>query len=176
MMRDPVEHLRSSYDYNRTVILQHRGPGNMTKEELEIMSQPLEQCVIERRLECVYYGYTVHTNKTEQLEFRKSWSPLYLFPSDVLLYFCGHDEECTQLGNPLALQKAKHNVDKNFKVVGLLEHLDETMAVLENELPMFFKGVQNLYKGQKDKVKNKNSFKENAISDDVREALRKRLK
>ena len=176
LMRDPVDHLISSYYYKRTVILQNKSPESMTPEERRIVSEPLEQCVIERRLECVYYGYTVHKNKTEQLEFRKNWSPTYLYPSDVLLYFCGHDEECTQLGNPLALQKAKHNVDKNFKVVGLLEHLDETMAVLENELPMFFKGVQKLYKEQKDKVKNKNSFKAHAISDNVKDALKKRLK
>merc|ERR1711992_125976 len=130
MMRDPVDHLISNYDYKRTVILQHRGPGNMTREELEIMSQPLEQCVVERRLECVYYGYTVHTNKTEQLMFRQNWGPTYLYPSDVLLYFCGHDDECAQLGNSLALQKAKHNVEKNFAVVGLLEHMEETMVVL----------------------------------------------
>ena len=89
MMRDPVEHLVSSYYYKRTVILQHRGPRDMARPELEIMSQPLEQCVVERRLECVYYGYTVHTNKSEQLEFRRTWSPSYLYPSDVLLYFCG---------------------------------------------------------------------------------------
>ena len=94
MMRDPVEHLVSSYYYKRTVILQHRGPRGMSRPELEIMSQPLEQCVVERRLECVYYGYTVHTNKTEQLEFRRTWSPSYLYPSDVLLYFCGNYHIC----------------------------------------------------------------------------------
>ena len=94
MMRDPVEHLVSSYYYKRTVILQHRGPRDMARPELEIMSQPLEQCVVERRLECVYYGYTVHTNKSEQLEFRRTWSPSYLYPSDVLLYFCGKHQIC----------------------------------------------------------------------------------
>merc|ERR1712223_1451596 len=142
-MRDPVDHLISSYDYKRTVILQHRGPGNMTKEELEIMSQPLEQCVVERRLECVYYGYTVHTNKTDQLEFRRSWSPTYLYPSDVLLYFCGHDPECTELGNPAAVQKAKENVDRHFEVVGVLEHLQESLSVLESSFQTSLKGRRN---------------------------------
>ena len=121
---------------------------NMTRDEMEIMTQPLEQCVVERRLECVYYGYTVHTNKTEQLEFRRSWSPHYLYPSDVLLYFCGHHPECSKLGSSVALQLAKHNVDNNFAVVGLLEHLDETMTVLENRLPQFFSGLGDAYKEQ----------------------------
>eukprot|EP00092_Neocalanus_flemingeri_P005903 GFUD01006354.1.p1 GENE.GFUD01006354.1~~GFUD01006354.1.p1 ORF type:complete len:442 (+),score=100.05 GFUD01006354.1:171-1496(+) len=175
IMRDPVEHLISSYYYKRTVILQNKSPQEMTEEERRIVSEPVEQCVIERRLECVYYGYTVHKNKTQQLQFRKTWSPTFLFPSDVLLYFCGHDEECTQLGNPLALQRAKHNVDKNFAVVGLLEHLNETMTVLEYKLPRFFQGVQKLYKKQKNEVMNKNSVKSSSVSKQVRSALKQRL-
>lgn len=177
IMRDPVEHLISSYYYKRTVILQHRGPRNMTRDEMEIMTQPLEQCVVERRLECVYYGYTVHTNKTEQLEFRRSWSPHYLFPSDVLLYFCGHHPECSKLGSSVALQLAKHNVENNFAVVGLLEHLEETMAVLENKLPQFFSGLSDTYKDQSktsSKI-NKNTVKSSHISDDVRAVMRQRL-
>jgi len=175
MMRDPVEHLISSYYYKRTVILQHRSPQEMTEEERRIMSEPVEQCIIERRLECIYYGYTVHKNKTEQLQFRKTWSPTFLYPSDVLVYFCGHDEECSQLGNPLALQKAKHNVDTNFAVVGLLEHLNETLAVLEHKLPRFFKGVQTLFKAQGSEVKNANSIKSSDISAEVKSTLRSRL-
>ena len=175
LMRDPVEHLISSYYYKRTVILQNKSPAEMTEEERRIVSEPLEQCVIERRLECVYYGYTVHKNKTEQLEFRRTWSPTFLYPSDVLLYFCGHDEECTQLGNPLALQKAKHNVDKNFAVVGLLEHMEETMAVLEHNLPRFFTGAGEAYRQQGGEVRNKNTVKNRNISEAVRHTLQTRL-
>lgn len=175
LMRDPVDHLISSYYYKRTVILQHRGPEEMTLEERRILTEPIEQCVIERRLECVYYGYTVHKNKTEQLEFRKKWSPEYLYPSDVLLYFCGHDEECSELGNPLALAKAKHNVDVNFRVVGLLEHMEETVAVLEEKIPQFFRGLSDLYDREKNKVKNKNSVKGGKVPAEIREALRERL-
>ena len=167
MMRDPVDHLLSSYFYKRTVILQHRSPSSFSKEERQIMEQPFEQCVVERRLECVYYGYTVHTNKTEQLEFRKSWSPLYLFPSDVLLYFCGHDPECTELGNRAAVQKAKENVDRHFEVVGVLEHLEESLAVLENRLPAFFKGAVQWHQNIDQGTRNKNSVKATSISDEV---------
>ena len=177
IMRDPVEHLISSYYYKRTVILQHRGPLDMTQEEVEVMTQPLEQCVVERRIECVYYGYTVHTNKTEQLQFRQNWSPSYLYPSDVLLYFCGHHPECSKLGSKTALQIAKHNVEHNFAVVGLLEHLNETMAVLEHKLPQFFSGASELYReqSQKSSTVNKNTIKSNSISDDIRKVLKQRL-
>ena len=178
MMRDPVDHLVSSYDYKRTVILQHRGPGNMTRQEVEIMSQPLEQCVVERRLECVYYGYTVHTNKTEQLGFRQSWSPTYLYPSDVLLYFCGHHPDCSKLGSPTALQIAKSNVEDNFAVVGVLEHLEESLAVMEHKLPQFFSGLTEEYRRQADKTKivNKNLIKSRPISEEARAVLRQRLR
>lgn len=178
IMRDPVDHLISNYFYKRTVILQHRGPETMSPDEKRIMGQPIEECIVERRLECVYYGYTVHRNKTEQLEFRRSWSPHYLYPSDVLLYFCGHDEECTQLGNPAALQKAKHNVDKHFAVVGLLEHLDKTMEVLEANLPKFFTGLVSLHKelgSHQQDVKNRNLIKKADIPASLRAVLRSRL-
>ena len=149
----------------------------MSQEEVEVMTQPLEQCVVERRIECVYYGYTVHTNKTEQLQFRQSWSPSYLYPSDVLLYFCGHHPECSKLGSKTALQIAKHNVEHNFAVVGLLEHLNETMAVLEHKLPQFFSGASELYReqSQKSSTVNKNTIKSNSISDDIRKVLKQRL-
>ena len=177
MMRDPVEHLVSSYDYKRTVILQHRGPGNMTKEELEIMSQPLEQCVVERRLECVYYGYTVHTNKTEQLMFRQTWSPTYLYPSDVLLYFCGHHPSCSLLGSKTALQIAKDNVEQNFAVVGVLEHLTESLAVMEDRLPQFFSGLSEQYKRQleRNEIVNKNLIKSHPLSKEAKSVLRELL-
>ena len=149
----------------------------MTAEEVDTMSQSLEQCTVERRLECVYYGYTVHTNKTEQLQFRQNWSPNYLYPSDVLLYFCGHHPECSKLGSKIALQLAKHNVDHNFAVVGVLEHLNETMAVLEDKLPKFFTGAQEYYNNlSKSSSKiNKNTIKSSEISDDVRAVLKHRL-
>jgi len=177
MIRDPVEHLISSYYYKRTVILQHRGPLDMSQTELEIMTQPLEQCVVERRLECVYYGYTVHTNKTQQIMFRQSWSPEYLYPSDVLLYFCGHHPECSKLGSREALQIAKHNVEHNFAVVGVLEHLTESLAVLEHTLPQFFRGVGDQLRKQSETQErvNKNSVKSSKISEEVRSVLRQRL-
>ena len=56
LMRDPVDHLVSSYYYKRMVILQHRAPATFSRAELAVMQEPLEQCAVERRIECVYYG------------------------------------------------------------------------------------------------------------------------
>ena len=56
LMRDPVDHLVSTYYYKRMVILQHRAPSTFSRAELDVMQEPLEQCAVERRIECVYYG------------------------------------------------------------------------------------------------------------------------
>lgn len=49
------------------------------------------------------------------------------------------------LNDKWAIQRAKENVDKYFPVVGILEELNSTLAVLEAKIPMFFKGVQHMY-------------------------------
>ena len=49
------------------------------------------------------------------------------------------------LGSNWALSRAKDNVERAYPVVGVLEELDTTLAVLEDKLPRFFKGVQELY-------------------------------
>ncbi len=46
-------------------------------------------------------------------------------------------QECTGKDWRAALALAKHNIQQNFAVVGLLEHLNATMAVLEARLPRF---------------------------------------
>ena len=140
------------------------------------MSRPVDQCVVESSKECVYEGHTVPTNKTEQLRFKETFSPEYLYPSDLVLYFCGHHPECSKLGSSIALQLAKHNVDNNFAVVGVLEHLTETMAVLEHTLPQFFTGVSEVYRQQETGNNvNKNTVKSSNVSDHVRAVLRQRL-
>lgn len=49
------------------------------------------------------------------------------------------------LNSRWALEKAKFNVEKYFTVVGVLEHLNETLSTLEYKIPQYFKGLQNLY-------------------------------
>lgn len=63
----------------------------------------------------------------------------------IIPYFCGHDQECLKPNSRWALSRAKQNVERYYPVVGLLEYLNETVLVLENRLPMFFKGAIELY-------------------------------
>lgn len=60
-------------------------------------------------------------------------------------YFCGQHPDCMILNNAWALSRAKSNVERYYKVVGVLEELNATLQVLEYKLPYFFKGVQDLY-------------------------------
>lgn len=47
--------------------------------------------------------------------------------------------------NAKALSQAKANVERYFKVVGVLENLNETLAVLETHIPRYFNGLQDMY-------------------------------
>ena len=40
---------------------------------------------------------------------------------------------------------AKKNIEKHFGVVGVLEDFNKTLTVLENYIPMFFRGVTKVY-------------------------------
>lgn len=60
-------------------------------------------------------------------------------------YFCGHEFQCMKLNNEYALNKAKGVVDRYYPVVGLLEYANETIHVIENKLPMFFRKATNIY-------------------------------
>lgn len=45
-----------------------------------------------------------------------------------------------------ALEKAKQAVENDYAVVGVLEDLDTTFAVMEQYVPRFFKGVASIYR------------------------------
>ena len=52
------------------------------------------------------------------------------------------------MGSRQALARAKTNVEQTYPVVGVIEHLDDTLTVLEARIPDFFHGVRNLYYGK----------------------------
>lgn len=45
------------------------------------------------------------------------------------------------LGSEWALREAVLNLERSYRVVGVLEDLEATLAVLEAEVPRFFRGV-----------------------------------
>ena len=56
-------------------------------------------------------------------------------------FFCGDSVDCRTLGSPTSVQKAKENIEKHFVMVGVLEHIEESLAVMECKMPDYFKVV-----------------------------------
>ena len=63
-----------------------------------------------------------------------------------IFFFCGMDPVCDIFGSPEALKIAKANVERYYSVVGVLEKFNETLEVLENYVPAFFKDARKIYK------------------------------
>ena len=82
-----------------------------------------------------------------------------------LSFFCGHGPECDIFESDALFSKALEvkkphttlhygfyfqninlfqNFDKHFAVVGITEHFNESIRVLEKHLPKYFKGVQQV--------------------------------
>lgn len=72
------------------------------------------------------------------------------FTPSKLRYFCGHHLKCN-LDQDYALSQAIDNVNKNYVVVGLLEHLNETFDVLDYNLPRYFRGARKSFEKMQDK-------------------------
>nr|CAI5818742.1 unnamed protein product [Callosobruchus analis] len=91
-------------------------------------------------------------------------------PYDLSIpYFCGHYQPCMELNIDWALQIAKSNVEKYYTVVGVLEKLNDTMDVLEQKIPYFFKGAKKIY-GQELLGISKNKYVPK-VSDVIRKRL-----
>ena len=73
--------------------------------------------------------------------------------------FCGHSEICRKFNNPQALQLAKENVQKFYPVVGVMELMNETLAVLEKKLPHFFANASQRYDINFQHHNNRNKMK-----------------
>lgn len=173
LMRDPVEFFISNYVFTRTQSAMSIPVDIMTPEAKRIMLQSLEECVVKEKRECVYGGQTLVRDKNFINQER--WIDKMFLPNDQLLYFCGTDPECSRLGDPRALQKAKHNVETHYVVVGLLEYMNVTAAVFEHMLPGWFTGLSKMVDdlGQE----NKNSVKKDMVVDEsIKEILRHRFK
>lgn len=80
--------------------------------------------------------------------------------------------ECSDFGSLEALELAKKNVDRYFAVVGVVEQMQESLQVLENYVPAFFKGARLLY--AKTLHDNKNKLKPK-VSKEIKDIIRANL-
>lgn len=72
-----------------------------------------------------------------------------------------------------ALEKAKHAVETQYAVVGLMEDINITLSVFESYIPRFFRGVKDLYWEDKKFTKvNKNNFKP-TVAEEIKDIVRR---
>ncbi|XP_072176727.1 heparan sulfate 2-O-sulfotransferase 1-like [Diadema setosum] len=60
-------------------------------------------------------------------------------------FFCGHNPECWKPGSKWALEQAKFNLVNHYFLVGVTEHMEEFVAIVEAALPNMFKGALELF-------------------------------
>lgn len=72
-----------------------------------------------------------------------------------------------------ALERAKYVVETQYSVVGVLEDLNTTLAVLEKYIPRFFAGASEIYFNEIKSFNkiNKNNFKP-PVSEEVKNIVR----
>ena len=79
-------------------------------------------------------------HKNESLETCVQLSHEGCTPNLMTRYFCGQEISCGS-GSMEALEKAKRNIERHFKVVGLLENLKETYLLYKVLLPSYFRDL-----------------------------------
>ena len=57
----------------------------------------------------------------------------------LVTYFCGGGEECRDVNSEAAVNTAIDNIDNSYVVVGVVELLEMSLAVLEHRLSQVFK-------------------------------------
>nr|XP_031832382.1 uronyl 2-sulfotransferase-like isoform X1 [Nomia melanderi] len=68
--------------------------------------------------------------------------------------FCGQDPRCAEINNKWALRRAKANIIEWYPVVGILDCMEQSISVLEQKFPYFFRGVRQIYKKIRSKKKH----------------------
>jgi len=150
MVREPVNRLISQFYYLRSI---KRWNGKKERPPKEWMEKDFDVCVRSGDLECQVGGGGQDMQLT---------------------YFCGSDLRCANSSDPMVLQVAKHNLENRFSVVGVVEHYNISVAVLESYLPAFFRGANKKLSLSSGSKKNVNPHPE--PKSNVREILRQRLK
>ena len=59
-------------------------------------------------------------------------------------YFCGQHRHCVMFNNRQALVDAIRNLDSQYEMVGLVEEMETSYALLEKLLPKFFNGLTDI--------------------------------
>ena len=165
MVRDPVERVISNFYYRRA-------GWNIVERKLAFPHEPLpdpaflrrdfESCVLEGDPECSYLEDNLDT-AWETGDHRRQ-----------MMLYCGQTEVCAKFNNREAMEQAKKNVAQHYAVVGVLEMFEDSLEVLEHELPYFFSGAREVYREKFQQVrKMSQNFHKGFVSDEIKEIVRR---
>ena len=90
-------------------------------------------------------------------------------------YFCGDSLACRTYNNPQAVEQAKLNIEKYFLMVGTLESLDKSHAVMECLMPGQMQGLAEMHK-KGDLHAHSEHKKTVALNGEAREVIKERMK
>ncbi|XP_055609660.1 heparan sulfate 2-O-sulfotransferase pipe [Uranotaenia lowii] len=163
MVRDPVERVISWYYYVRApwyYVERKQAFPDLPLPDPRWLKKDFETCVLQGDPECTYAQNAVHEGIGDHR--RQS------------LFFCGHEEECLPFNSQGALERAKYAVESQYAVVGVLEDLNTTLAVMERYIPKFFAGAADVYFNEVSVLQkiNKNNFKP-PVSEDIKNIVRR---
>jgi len=163
IVRDPIERVISWYYYVRApwyYVERKQAFPDLPLPDPRWLRKDFETCVLRGDRECTYNEGETHEGIGDHR--RQS------------LFFCGHSHACTPFNTVGALERAKHAVESQYAVVGVLEDLNTTLSVFEKYIPRFFSGASEVYYDPTNNFNkiNTNSFKP-PVSERVKEIVRK---
>ncbi|XP_049809146.1 heparan sulfate 2-O-sulfotransferase pipe [Schistocerca nitens] len=162
LVRDPVERVISWYYYVRApwyYVERKQAFPDIPLPDPRWLKKDFETCVLRGDRECRY----LEGETREGIGDHRRQS----------LFFCGHADACTPFNTVGALQLAKRAVERHYAVVGVLEELNTTLAVLEHYVPRFFRGAADVYWGEMERFIriNRNMFKP-PVREEVKDLVR----
>jgi len=142
LIRDPLKRVNSVYCYARDLtkkfgqkqLQAHHSNETLSKKWL---STPLGECIHESSISHCVTSYNLFI---------------------TIKYFCGTHHTCYSPNTDAAVEQAIANIDQFYSVVGVLEEIDKTLAVMEEKLPGYFRGAGQSYEelvSQGSHVRNK---------------------
>lgn len=136
LVRDPIERVISAYyfirnpkTYASTLLAR---PKSVRKDK-DWFDLDFNDCVRKNYTECSYKANTIPTENS------------YPHYERLASMFCGHDLACQPFNSKVVVQRAKHNVENFYAVVGSWEDTNVTLSVLEAYIPKFFRGASGIY-------------------------------
>ncbi|XP_040580410.1 uncharacterized protein [Lepeophtheirus salmonis] len=144
MVRDPIERVISWFYYQRA-------SWNIVERIQTFPQEPLPDSKYLRK----DFPSCVLDPNDDECNFIEGTSNVdYPDHRSQMMAFCGHELYCADFNSKAVLQKAKENVERFYPVVGVIEALNESLTVFENQFPNLFPGAVELYhsnQGIKDK-------------------------